>query len=57
MASLTGPEKRAFERVLGKEIVKRIPQGRLIEFPGFRHAPQVEDPVRFHQALLGALVR
>jgi pimeloyl-ACP methyl ester carboxylesterase len=43
--------------VLGKEIVKRIPQGRLIEFPGFGHAPQVEDPARFHQALLGALLR
>jgi pimeloyl-ACP methyl ester carboxylesterase len=43
--------------VLGKEVVKRIPQGRLIEFPGFGHAPQVEDPARFHQALLGALLR
>jgi pimeloyl-ACP methyl ester carboxylesterase len=43
--------------VLGKEAVKRIPQGRLIEFPGFGHAPQVEDPARFHQALLGALLR
>jgi pimeloyl-ACP methyl ester carboxylesterase len=43
--------------VLGKEVVQRIPQGRLIEFPGFGHAPQVEDPARFHQALLGALLR
>jgi pimeloyl-ACP methyl ester carboxylesterase len=43
--------------VLGKEVAKRIPQGRLIEFPGFGHAPQMEDPARFHQALLGALLR
>jgi pimeloyl-ACP methyl ester carboxylesterase len=38
-------------------VVKRIPQGRLIEFPGFGHAPQMEDPARFHRALLGALLR
>jgi pimeloyl-ACP methyl ester carboxylesterase len=59
-SDLAPPEVRARigrYTVLGKEVVKRIPQGRLIEFPGFGHAPQVEDPVRFHQALLGALLR
>jgi pimeloyl-ACP methyl ester carboxylesterase len=41
--------------VLGKEIIKRIPQGRLIEFSDMGHAPQIQDPARFHQALLQAL--
>lgn len=42
-------------QVLGKEAVKRIPQGRLVEFPGMGHAPQMEDPAAFHKALLAAL--
>jgi pimeloyl-ACP methyl ester carboxylesterase len=42
-------------KVLGKETVKRIPNAKLIEFPGMGHAPQIEDPVGFHKALLGAL--
>jgi pimeloyl-ACP methyl ester carboxylesterase len=41
--------------VLGKEAVKRIPHGQLIEFPGLGHAPQMEDPGHFHHALLQAL--
>ena len=43
--------------VLGKEVVKRIPQGRLIEFDGLGHAPQIQETARFHEALLGALIR
>lgn len=42
-------------KVLGKQAVRQLPQGRLIEFPGLGHAPQMEDPERFHQALLEAL--
>ena len=42
-------------KVLGKETVKRIPNAKLIEFPGMGHAPQIEDPAGFHKALLGAL--
>lgn len=42
---------------LGKEVIKTIPRGRLIEFPGFGHAPQIEDPAMFHKALLEELAR
>ena len=42
-------------KILGKEVIKTIPQGRLIEFPGFGHAPQIEAPVMFHKALLEEL--
>lgn len=51
------PLQMAYMDVAAKGHPKRIPQGRLIEFPGLGHAPQVEDPARFHQALLGALLR
>jgi pimeloyl-ACP methyl ester carboxylesterase len=43
--------------VLGKEVVKLIPRGQLIEFPGLGHAPQIQEPRKFHQALLDALPR
>jgi pimeloyl-ACP methyl ester carboxylesterase len=42
---------------LGKEVIQKIPQGRLMEFPGLGHAPQIQEPSGFHQALLGALLR
>jgi len=38
--------------VLGKEAAKQIPGATLIEFDGMGHAPQMEDPARFHAALL-----
>ncbi|WP_030130334.1 alpha/beta fold hydrolase [Pseudomonas sp. QTF5] len=38
--------------VLGKQVAKLIPQSTLIEFPGLGHAPQMEEPATFHQALL-----
>ncbi|KAB0671219.1 alpha/beta hydrolase [Oryzomonas sagensis] len=44
-------------KLLGKEVVKTIPHGRLIEFPGFGHAPQIEAPAMFHKALLDELGR
>ncbi|HDJ1439899.1 TPA: alpha/beta hydrolase [Serratia rubidaea] len=40
---------------LGKQAAKLIPQATLVEFPGLGHAPQMEQPERFHQALLKAL--
>jgi pimeloyl-ACP methyl ester carboxylesterase len=43
--------------VLGKEQAARIPQGRLVEFPGMGHAPQMEDPAAFNRALLAELAR
>jgi len=42
-------------KVLGKQASELIPRSTLIEFPGLGHAPQMEEPVRFHQALLGWL--
>jgi pimeloyl-ACP methyl ester carboxylesterase len=41
--------------VLGKEAAAMIPNGRLVEFPGLGHAPQMEEPERFHAELLKAL--
>ena len=41
--------------VLGKQVVQRIPRGSLVEFDGLGHAPQIQDPRRFHDALLRAL--
>lgn len=43
--------------VLGKQAAKLIPQGRLVEFKGMGHAPQMEDPDAFHRALLEELAR
>ncbi len=42
--------------VLGKEVVARLQKGRLIEFEGLGHAPQIQQPERFHEALLPALL-
>jgi pimeloyl-ACP methyl ester carboxylesterase len=41
--------------VLAKEAIKRIPRGTLIEFADLGHSPQIQDPARFHAALLKAL--
>ena len=43
--------------VLGKEVAARIPNARLIEFAGLGHAPQIQEPARFHEALIDALLR
>jgi pimeloyl-ACP methyl ester carboxylesterase len=42
--------------VLAKAAVKRMPRGKLIEFPDLGHSPQIQDPAAFHKALLDALV-
>ena len=44
-------------RLLGKEVIKTMSHGRLIEFPGYGHAPQIENPAMFHKALLEELAR
>jgi pimeloyl-ACP methyl ester carboxylesterase len=41
--------------VLGKEIIKVIPNGTLVEFPTLGHAPQIEDPDAFHAELVAWL--
>jgi pimeloyl-ACP methyl ester carboxylesterase len=41
--------------VLAKAAVARLPHGRLIEFADLGHSPQIQDPARFHKALLEAL--
>jgi pimeloyl-ACP methyl ester carboxylesterase len=41
--------------VLGKNVAKLIPHATLVEFPGLGHAPQMEEPAKFHQALLQGL--
>ena len=41
--------------VLGKETEKRIPHATLVEFNDMGHAPQMQDPQRFHDALLKGL--
>jgi pimeloyl-ACP methyl ester carboxylesterase len=55
---LAPPELRATlgnYPVLAKAAVARMPRGTLIEFPELGHSPQIQDPVRFHKALLNAL--
>ena len=41
--------------VLGKQVAQLIPHATLVEFPGLGHAPQMEEPARFHTALLQGL--
>ena len=40
---------------LGRAAAKRIPQATLVEFDDLGHAPQMQAPERFHQALLQGL--
>ena len=40
---------------LGKLAAARIPGAKLVEFPALGHAPQIQDPVAFHKALLEGL--
>jgi pimeloyl-ACP methyl ester carboxylesterase len=35
----------------------RIPHARLVMFDDLGHAPQIQDPARFHQALLEGIAR
>jgi len=38
--------------VLGKEAAKRIPHVDLVEYPDLGHAPQIQDPDRFHRTVI-----
>jgi len=40
---------------LAKAAVARMPQGKLVEFADLGHSPQIQEPARFHKALLDAL--
>lgn len=40
---------------LGRDAARRIPNAKLIEFPQFGHAPQIQGPGEFYAALLKAL--
>jgi pimeloyl-ACP methyl ester carboxylesterase len=40
---------------LGREAARRIPRARLIPLDGLGHAPMIEAPERFYQALDAAL--
>jgi pimeloyl-ACP methyl ester carboxylesterase len=54
-ADVAPPELRAKlgrYGLLGKQTAQAIPQATLIEFTGLGHAPQMEEPVKFHRALL-----
>jgi pimeloyl-ACP methyl ester carboxylesterase len=42
---------------LGKEVAGMIPDAQLVEFPGLGHAPQMEEPERFHKALIDWLAQ
>lgn len=56
--NLAPPEIRATlgnYPLLGKQAVARMPRAQLIEFADLGHAPQIQAPDVFHQALLGAL--
>ncbi|MHC6226408.1 alpha/beta fold hydrolase [Pseudomonas sp. X10] len=44
-------------KLLGPQVAKLIPQGQLVTFEGLGHAPQIEEPQRFHQALIDWLSR
>ena len=57
LASKEVREKIGRYAVLGKQISAVIPKSTLIEFAGLGHAPQMEDPDKFHDALLKWLAR
>ena len=43
--------------VLAKAAVARMPHGKLVEFAGLGHSPQIQDPAAFHKALLAGLIK
>jgi pimeloyl-ACP methyl ester carboxylesterase len=34
-----------------------MPHGKLVEFAGLGHSPQIQDPAAFHKALLAGLIK
>lgn len=43
--------------VLAEKTKQAIPGSKLVTFPEMGHAPQMQDPVKFHKALIEGLVR
>lgn len=41
--------------VLGEKAAEDIPRATLVEFPDLGHSPQIQEPERFHEALLKGL--
>ncbi|CAM3470378.1 alpha/beta hydrolase [Rouxiella silvae] len=57
-SDIASPEVKAklgHYNVLGKQAAKLIPHSKLIEFKGLGHAPQMEEPEKFNQALFNVL--
>jgi pimeloyl-ACP methyl ester carboxylesterase len=57
-AQWSPPEVRAVlghYAVLGPQVAAMIPNATLFEFPDLGHAPQIQAPDRYHEALLGWL--
>jgi pimeloyl-ACP methyl ester carboxylesterase len=52
LAPLAVREKLGQYAILGKLAADRIPGARLVEFAELGHAPQMQDPKVFHEALL-----
>jgi pimeloyl-ACP methyl ester carboxylesterase len=61
MASASTPPDVAAQlgnyKQLGKQATQLIPNATLVEFAGLGHAPQMEEPARFHHALLEWLAK
>ena len=57
LASKEVREKIGRYAILGKQISAVIPKSTLVEFAGLGHAPQIENPDKFHDALLKWLAR
>jgi len=57
-SDIASPEVKAklgHYNVLGKQAAKLIPHSKLVEFKGLGHAPQMEEPEKFNQALFKVL--
>jgi pimeloyl-ACP methyl ester carboxylesterase len=42
---------------MSEAAARRIPNARLVRFADLGHSPQIQDPARFHAALLAGLAR
>ena len=59
-SDIASPEVKATlgrYKALGPQVAGLIPKGELVTFEGIGHAPQIEEPGRFHKALIDWLGR